>query len=116
MDRGHRLVPGVSGDLGDALDNADGGVEHRVELVFLKRRRLHGDEEGRRRDFFCWRGGEGERHAISAFETRSQPTGTHGSAVYGCGKSEYRSAASSFWCSTSTCVVYAHAKSGDRDQ
>lgn len=57
MDRGDRLVPGVPCYLGDALEYANGRIENGVELIkILERRCLHGDDESRRQDLFCWKG------------------------------------------------------------
>lgn len=41
------LIPCVSGDLGETLEDPGRGIESRVELLILDSRPLHGREEGR---------------------------------------------------------------------
>lgn len=73
MDGGHGLIPGVSGNLGDALEDPDGRVENRVELVILERRRLHRDGEGRRARLLSAGGGGETQSQLSEFNV-----GLHG--------------------------------------
>lgn len=73
-----RLIPAVSRDLGEALENPWGRVQSGIELVVLYRRTVH---YGTPRTWPRVGGSvvKGKRHAISVLVCRFQPASTHGS-------------------------------------